>query len=160
MAEELFGCYSGVVTDIRTGWDDNCSVIYRLEDKDKGPAEFLTSPDTYFSPGIIIEEGSPVLGFYDRNAPMVLSFPPRYQPLAVIYDDGNYNVKLDYFDEELVSSDGELKIHVGPGTQISGTNGQPFLGDLSKKTLLVFYGMSTRSIPAQTTPEKIVVFCK
>ena len=104
MAEELFGCYRGVVTDI--------------------------------------------------------SFPPRYQPLAVIYNDGNYNVKLDYFDEELVSSDGELKIHVGPGTQISGTNGQPFLGDLSKKTLLVFYGMSTRSIPAQTTPEKIVVFCK
>ena len=160
MEEHLFGRYSGVVTDIRSGWGDECSAIYRVENEDGGLAEFLVTPETYFSPGITVQEGTPVLGFYDMNAPMVLSFPPRYQPLAVLYDDQHYNVKLDYFDEELQSADGKLMLHIGPDTQVIGINGQPFRGNPEGKVLLVFYGMTTRSIPAQTTPEKIVVFCR
>ena len=39
-------------------------------------------------------------------------------------------------------------------------NGQLFVGYLAGKTLLVLYTSSTRSIPAQTTPEQIVVFCQ
>jgi len=39
------------------------------------------------------------------------------------------------------------------------TNNQTFMGNPGNHTLVVLYSQTTRSIPAQTTPEKIIVLC-
>jgi hypothetical protein len=70
------------------------------------------------------------------------------------------NVKLDYFDSQLVSGDGTLKLNISPLTQIILDNGQAFTGNPLNRNLTVVYGPTTRSIPAQTTPYKIIVMCR
>jgi len=69
------------------------------------------------------------------------------------------NVKVDHFNSELVSSDGQLRLNLSPYTQIVLTNGQPFSGTLRNRNLIVIYGTATKSIPAQTTPYRIIVWC-
>lgn len=69
------------------------------------------------------------------------------------------NVKVDYFNEQLESSDGTLKLNIGPFTQIVMENGQWFTASPANHDLIVIYGPTTRSIPAQTTPYKIIVMC-
>lgn len=69
------------------------------------------------------------------------------------------NVKVDYFNGQLVSSDGQLKLNISPYTQILLTNGQPFSGNPVNRDLIAIYGPITKSIPAQTTPYRIVVLC-
>lgn len=161
MKKESFSSFRGTVTDIRMAGSEEhrCLLLYRIENEEGSLAEFLIAPDTYFLNQARIEIGMQVIGFYDVYAPMVLSFPPRYRPLAVAVDDHRYNMKLDYFDRNLKSMDGELKLNIGPDTRVSMTNGQNFYGDPAGMLLLVLYGITTRSIPAQTTPEEIIVFC-
>lgn len=159
-----FAAFRGVVTDVRSAGGNpeqgGCLLIYRLENEEGSLAEFLITPDTYFLHQVRVELGMSVVGFYDVNAPMVLSFPPRYRPMIVALDDHKYNIKVDTFDERLLSADGELMLHIGPDTEIRMENGQDFIGDLPGKLLMVLYGVTTRSIPAQTTPEEIIVFCR
>ena len=68
-------------------------------------------------------------------------------------------VKVDWFGWNLVSSDRSLKINPSAETVIMTQNGLPYSGSLARKNLIVFYSASTRSIPAQTTPEEIIVLC-
>ena len=77
----------------------------------------------------------------------------------MLKDNSNQNVKVDYFNNQLVSSDGQLHLNLSPYTQIILTNGQRFSRYPANRDLIVFYGPSTRSIPAQTTPYRIIVLC-
>ena len=70
------------------------------------------------------------------------------------------NVKVDYFNEKLLSSDGMLKLNIAPSTQVVLENGQLFTENPANRYLIVVYGATTRSIPAQTSPEQIVVMCQ
>ena len=69
------------------------------------------------------------------------------------------NVKVDYFHNQLVSSDGQLQLNLSPYTPILLTNGQPFSSIPANRDLIVIYGPSTMSIPAQTTPYRVIVLC-
>lgn len=53
-----------------------------------------------------------------------------------------------------------LKIATADDTKIVDKNEKEYKGDLDKNDLIVFYGVSTKSIPAQTTPTKVVVLGK
>lgn len=64
-----------------------------------------------------------------------------------VSEDNEISVKLDKFEDSewgVVSSDNELVINVEDNNEYDG------------KELLVFYDITTRSIPAQTTPLKII----
>ena len=52
-----------------------------------------------------------------------------------------------------------LKLNISPNTLILLENGQAFTGKISNRNLIVVYGATTRSIPAQATPYKIIVMC-
>ena len=66
---------------------------------------------------------------------------------------------LDVFQNDMTTADHSLKLNLAWNTPITLLNGQPYNGDLKDKLLLVHYSMTTRSIPPQTTPEQVVVFC-
>jgi hypothetical protein len=100
-----------------------------------------------------------VTGFYDVNVPVILIYPPQYQALIIIKDNPYQNVKVDYFNSQLVSSDGQLQLNISSNTPILLQNDQPFTLNPGNRNLLVVFGPATFSIPAQTTPYKIIVLC-
>ena len=52
-----------------------------------------------------------------------------------------------------------LVLNLSPATNIRTQNGQIFTGRLANQLLLVLYTATTRSLPPQTTPDEVVVFC-
>ncbi|MCI8326146.1 MAG: hypothetical protein HFI37_00045, partial [Lachnospiraceae bacterium] len=86
-------------------------------------------------------------------------FPPQYRAQIVTALGRNEQVTLKFFNRNLVAQDRSLQLNVAPSTMISTINGQRVNCNLGNRTLLVYYTATTRSIPPQTTPGKIVVLC-
>jgi hypothetical protein len=159
-----FGSFSGVITMIddfrtQTGESIGCYKLMTVEKRDGNIVNFVITPGTYFVDYLMMHVGDAVIGFYDANAPAPLIYPPQLRAIVMAKLKPNENVKVDYFNEQLVSSDGTLKLNLAPFTQIILQNGQRFTGNPANHTLIVIYGPTTRSIPAQTTPYRIIVMC-
>lgn len=95
-------------------------------------------------------------------APMIM--PPQYQANIIIVLDPDAEEAgftcADTFimvEDMLTGAGNTLALNLTEDVEIVGREGEPTQEDLENKDLLVFYGASTRSIPAQTTPTKIVV---
>jgi len=160
-----FKSFRGVVTQIddfpigQNGEKEGCYKLMTVEDSTQGIVNFVVSPSTYFVNQEIVTPGDRVTGYYDGNAPVPLIYPPQYRALVVVKENNNQNVKVDFFNNQLVSSDGQLQLNVSAYTLVLLKNGQPFSKSLANRNLIVIYGPTTRSIPAQTTPYKIIVWC-
>ena len=136
-----------------------CYKSISVQKMDGEIVNFTVSPETYFVNHVMVGIGDMVTGFYDANAPQPLIYPPQYQAVVMTRVEPYQNVKVDYFNEFLVSNDGMLRLNITPNTQIVLENGQAFTGNPACRYLTIIYGPTTRSIPAQTTPEQIVVLC-
>ncbi len=160
-----FKSFQGTVTQIndfmigQNGEGEGCYRLMTVENMGGGIVNFVISPTTYFVNQEIVNIGDSVTGYYDGNAPVPLIYPPQYQALVVAKGNHYQNVKVDFFDSQFLSSDGQLKLNLSPYTIILLTNGQPFSKNPANRNLIVIYGPTTRSIPAQTTPYKIIVWC-
>lgn len=117
--------------------------------------QFVVSDETYGWDEPTV--GSEIIAFYDANVPVIMIYPPQYQAVALVLADDSRTVKVDHFDENLVSADGSLKLNISEETDIILPDGTAYAGELTHHDLVVSYGPSTRSIPAQTTPEQIMV---
>ncbi|MDF2942220.1 MAG: hypothetical protein K0S01_1078 [Herbinix sp.] len=159
-----FQSYYGMITMISDFWTGNeqttgCYKFMSVENTNGGVVNFVVRPDTYFVDHIMMTEGDMVIGFYDANLPVPLIYPPQYQAIVMAKTSQQQNVKVDYFNSELLSNDGTLKLNISPTTLILLENGQHFTGNPANRNLIVVYGATTRSIPAQTTPYQIIVMC-
>ncbi|MBQ7066246.1 MAG: hypothetical protein IJN92_05455 [Lachnospiraceae bacterium] len=157
--------FEGTVIEINT-FETNrprnrgCSMLVTVEDFDGNIANFVVSPDTYVVDMITLYEGLEVIFFYDGNLPVPLIYPPRYQAAIVTQKIEGINVIAGYFNYILLNQEASLRLNIGSNTQIVTKNNQTFLGNPANKNLIVFYGTTTRSIPAQTTPDRIIVMCE
>lgn len=149
----------GVVTDISNFDNGGCTKLFSIESRNGDITNFVVFPETYFINNIRVRTGMFITIFYDSNIPAVLIFPPRYNAAVVALTDNSRFIKVDRFNRELVSQDGELKLNISPSTEIIIQNNQTFEGNIGGRDLVVIYRNSTRSIPAQTNPEKIIVLC-
>ena len=160
-----FQSFNGIIrmiSDFPIGQSEVNAGCYKLISVDDGygnVVNFVISPTTYFVDHVMVKVGDRVTGYYDANAPVPLIYPPQYQALVMVKDNPHQNVKVDYFNSQLISSDGTLKLTISPNTLLLLENGQAFTGNLANRNLIVIYGASTRSIPAQTTAYKIIVMC-
>lgn len=159
-----YNSFTGVLTEIHnfpiTLQDESgCYKIMTLQNEEGMINTFVVSPSTYFVSGATLEIGDTVQGFYNINSPTVLIYPPRYNAVAMAKVSPHETVTMDYFDETLLNSSQTLQLNVGPDTLVLLTNNQYFEGYLNNRYLLVVYGFTTRSIPAQTTPSQIIVLC-
>ena len=68
-------------------------------------------------------------------------------------------VTVAYFNNVLVASDQSLRLNLSPSTEVVTRNNQTFRGNPGGNVLIVLYSMTTRSIPPQTTPDKVIVMC-
>ena len=160
-----FYSFQGTVTMIsnfntgQNGGTAGCYKFISLINDSGDVVNFVVSPSTYFVDHAIVAVGDRVTGYYNGNAPAILIYPPQYQALVMVKEDVNRSVKVDYFNSQLISSDGQLQVTISPYTPIRLTNGQPFIGNPANHDLIVIYGPATMSIPAQTTPYQIIVLC-
>ena len=109
-----------------------------------------------------ISEGDTVTALYTSNTPMALSDPPQINPLMIILHDSDNNVKIDHFDKDLLSSDKKLQLVLSEDTVLEAFKTKQIVNaqDLEDRDLIVIYGATTRSLPAQTVPsgiEKVIL---
>lgn len=159
-----FYSFHGIVTVIsdlvgQQGESDGCNKLLSVQNDLGAIVNFVISPSTYFVEHAVVAVGDKITGYYDGNAPALLIYPPQYLALIVVKESPYANVKVDYFDSQLISSDGQLRLNISPYTKQMLTNNQPFSSNLTNRNLIVIYGPATKSIPSQTTPYKIIVWC-
>lgn len=160
----VYGSFTGVVMDIQDFWREagepaGCVKLMTLADSRGDTANFVVMPDTYFVDHAMVKSKDHVTGFYDAAAPVPMIYPPQYVAVVMAKMVVGRQVTVDYFGRDLISSDGQLQLNIGPDTAVMLENGQAFSGRPIGRDLAVTYGPVTRSIPAQTTPYQIVVLC-
>lgn len=106
-----------------------------------------------------LKEGDKVVAYTFANKPQKLIYPPQFDPDVVIVETEEVGfVEVDYFFENLTNTYDVLKLNIGENTELLNEKGEKVAAkDLAEKHLVVFYTASTRSIPAQTTPSKVIV---
>ena len=159
-----FQSFSGVITmisDFATGINEEagCNKLVSVDNGYGALVNFVMTPDTYVVDYVMLSVGDRITGFYDIDTPAPLIFPPQFRAIVMAKDTPYQNIKVSYFNSQLESSDGKLKLNIAPSTQIVLRNGQAFTRYPSNRNLIVVYGHTTKSIPAQTTPYKIIVIC-
>lgn len=136
-----------------------CTLIIGVQSSNRDLNYFILDQNTYFVNHVTLKKGDYITAFYDSMAPAPLIFPPRYRAVVIVPALRHSFIKVAYFNEKLVSGDEQLKLNIGPRTRILLPNNQIFLGKLGNQDLVVIYGPSTKSIPAQTTPMEVIVLC-
>lgn len=108
-----------------------------------------------------LTDGSKITVFTGSYEPTPLILPVQYTANVIIINgdkEGNVNADTYLADEEgYTNAANTLKIAAADDTKIVDKDEKEYKGDLDKNDLIVFYGVSTKSIPAQTTPTKVVV---
>lgn len=150
---------TGMITSISPFNNDCCSqfVSIRTEEQE---LHLILSPETMVVDSMRLLPGMRIAAFYDSMAPVPLIYPPQYRALLVTTLRAEEDITLKYFDENLTASDGSLKLNIYPSTFISTQNGQTYSCSLGNHYLMVYYVNTTRSIPAQTSPTRVIVMCQ
>lgn len=108
-----------------------------------------------------LKEGMDISAYISGNAPMTMSLPPIVNDVAVIVinSEDSFNA-IHRFDNSLVSEDNTLALNIGKDTAISSITGEKKKfteADVKGAEAIVIYGAATRSIPAQTTPSRVII---
>lgn len=149
---------TGIIQNISNMGNDCCNLMVSVI-TENGIVNMVVTPDTYVVNNLRLRRGMSVIAFYDADAPAILIYPPQYRALVIAQKSPREFVTLQYFDENLVSSDNSLQLNIGPNTMVTTANGQPFSCNPGNHQLLVYYTTTTRSIPPQTTPRRVIVMC-
>jgi hypothetical protein len=108
-----------------------------------------------------LAEGLQITAVLPENAPLALSLPPQTSAVfGLLLNSDASTFKLDFFDGELLSSDGNLKLNISEETLINSDTGEKRVftaDDLKDKELLVFYDVVKESLPAQTAPTFVLI---
>lgn len=158
MAYETFEKVEGIIQGINRG-DDCCSMTLSVI-SGSNIVNVVVSGDTAVIDNVRLRPGMRVAAFYDTNLPTPAVYPPQYRAELITTLRRGQQVLLDYFDDELTSADGSLKLNIGPMTNVMTLNGQQYTCSPENTELLVYYTASTFSMPAQTTPQKVIVMCQ
>lgn len=158
--------FSGLITDVKK---DKEFLTLIVENKDKSlemhfplsDKVLLFNSDTTeaFDKDKLVK-GLTITAYYDKNKPMIMIYPPRTTPEIIVVNGKNMGqVKVSKFNDQYVSLDNKLKLNIAEETVLLNKQGDKIKKEkLQGKELIVFYDISTRSIPAQTTPKKIIAW--
>lgn len=150
----------GIIECITHG-NSCCTMVIsmKVENKENETINFILTGDTTVIHNVRLRPGMRIAAFYDTSLPAPAIFPPQYQAELITALRQNQEVMLAYFDENLEAQGQSLKLNLSPMTNISTINGQRYACAPINMELLVYYTAATKSIPPQTTPQKIIVLC-
>lgn len=153
---------TGTITQIQpmgTGGNE-CSQFVTVEDGTGNVTNFVVTPSTYIADFATLYQGMQAHFVYNADLPVPLIYPPQFTAVAVVSTVSAVNVTAGYFNNRLLNSDNSLQLNLTEGVPVVTSNNQVFYGSPAGRYLIVMYDRTTRSIPAQTTPDKIVVMCE
>ncbi|MEY8352717.1 hypothetical protein AALB39_05080 [Lachnospiraceae bacterium 54-53] len=157
----IYGTVSSV-TPLRTSSAaSSCGLLISVMSQSIEQVNFVVTHQTYVLDQHTFRAGDSITAIYDTNAPVPLIYPPQFTAVVLAENDDGYEASLDFFDENLVNQDNTLQLNLSDEdeTEILLSNGQTYFYPPGGHFLLVLYMFTTRSIPAITTPQKIIVFC-
>lgn len=157
MAYSTFVPVNGTIFNITSG-NDCCVQMVALRTTN-GIVNMMVDPQTMVVDNRQLRPGMEVTAYYDGSLPVPLIFPPQYRAYLVAPRGRNEQVMLNYFGRNLLAQDRSLQLNIDRNTDIRTANGQSFHCRPGNQTLLVFYTATTRSIPPQTTPRRMIVLC-
>ncbi len=159
--------FTGVVKEITHKAD---SVILTVETEEKEPIVtiFTISDETLlFNSGTTKEikqkdfvKGQRIEAYYDKTQPRIMIYPAQITPeLIIAHDSKNVGfAKVGIFNDQLTSEDNQLKLNITKDTLVVNKHGESIIQkNFAGHELIVFYKSTTRSIPAQAIPSKVVV---
>lgn len=147
----------GTILNVARG-NDCCTQMISMRGE-QGVVNFMAGPDTLVIESRQLRPGMRVAAYYDSSLPVPLIFPPQYRARIITVLGRNEQVMLSFFDRNLLAADRSLQLNIGNHTVIRTVNGQSFSCSPGNQNLLVYYTVTTRSIPPQTTPGRIFVLC-
>lgn len=159
-----FGSVTGTIVEIVPAGNagnrmDGCMIFVSLEDREGNIVNFMVTPSTYVVDFETLSVGMECAFWYAMDAPVPLIYPPQYSAVVAAREKNGRRVNVGHYNSSLVNEDQTLQLNLDNSVDVRTTNNQYFQGNPSNHDLVVTYGSSTRSIPAQTTPFKIVVLC-
>lgn len=153
---------TGTITQLQpmVGSGNECSQFVTVEDSSGNVTNFIVTSSTYIADFATLYQGMQAHFVYNAELPVPLIYPPQFTAVAVVSTVSAVNVAVGYFNNRLVSADNGLQLNLTESVPVVTSNNQVFYGSPGSHYLLVMYDRTTRSIPAQTTPEKVVVMCE
>ncbi|MEK5068946.1 stalk domain-containing protein [Sporosarcina sp. FSL K6-1508] len=156
--------FTGIIKEIEKG---DKEILVTLENKDEMIMILrITDESLLFNSGTTksigktdLKKGAVVEAYYDKNKPMILIYPAQVTPEIVVMknDDVFGEVKIAKFDKDYLSLDGKLKLNLSEETVLLNQQGKVIKEKgLEGKELAVFYDATTRSLPPQTSPSKVI----
>lgn len=139
---------------------DGCMMFVGVEAMDGSMVNFMVTPATYVVDFTTLSEGMTATFFYRADVPVPLIYPPQYNAVVIAPQMQGSFVFVGRFNNSLVSDDQSLQLNMNNDVPVVTTNNQTFMGNIANHDLVVIYSITTRSIPAQTTPIKVVVLCQ
>lgn len=111
-----------------------------------------------------IKVGDRLTAILPKDSPMTMSLPPQSSSavLFVIGDEAG-SVNVSKFSEDLVNEENTLKLNISEDTVIVDLKGTKRVfteEDVKNSEAVVLYGASTKCIPAQTTPQRVIILEK
>lgn len=157
----IYGTIRSITPMPSSSDSSHCILLISVMTENMEPYNLVVPPYAYVLYHQTFTPGDSIIAFYETLAPVPLIYPPQLQAgiLAGNPHDG-FGI-FDFFDENLINSDQTLKLNLtdDANTNLVLSNGQTFTGNPGNHYLLVLYTTTTKSIPAITTPQKVVVFC-
>lgn len=157
---------TGKITEVADTEDGN--KVFTM-DNENGGLRFVVAPTTTIvdrETGSVITadkltEGMEVAVIYGANAPMGMSMPPYMgQVTTVVANADKGSISVGHFNDDLLNEKDLLQLNISEKTTILTTLGTKSIlsaDDVKGKDAVVFYDITTRSIPAQTTPSLVLL---
>lgn len=157
---------TGKITEVADTEDGN--KVFTI-DNENGGLRFVVAPTTTIvdrETGSVITadkltEGMEVAVICGANAPMGMSMPPYMgQVTAVVANADKGSISVGHFNDDLLNEKDLLQLNISEKTTILTTLGTKSIlsaDDVKGKDAVVFYDITTRSIPAQTTPSLVLL---
>ena len=149
---------TGIIRNISQTPGNCCNQMVTVNTPN-GINNFVLSPDTAVVGNTQLRTGMPVTVFYDGSLPVPLIYPPQFKAQIIAPMRNDETVTLNFFRRNLTAADNSLRLNIARNTEVLTLNGQRFSCPPGGNFLLVYYSVTTRSIPPQTTPRRIVVLC-
>lgn len=152
-----YASFTGKIQEIHEFEGGEGHRLVLVKARDGSIANFLITKDTVFADGAVLKAGENISGYFRANAPMLMIYPPQYSVEIILKGSQALSVDADIYDADLLNQAGSLKLNIGEKTIVQRADGSRYTGSLQNRKLIVYYDISTKSLPAQTTPKKVIV---
>lgn len=164
MQRGTFASVTGTIVDIvpaRVGnrRPEGCMSFVTVEDTDGNTVNFVVTQTTFVVDWETLSTGMTATFWYRTDAPVPLIYPPQYNAVVAAQEKNGRFIDVSFYNASLVNEMQTLQLNIDNSVEIRTTNNQFFQGSPANRNLVVVYTTSTRSIPAQTTPQQVIVLC-